>query len=37
MLSSDTPITLAPAALNLSMFSENVCAWMLQPCVNADG
>jgi hypothetical protein len=37
MLSSDTPMMLAPAALNLSAFSEKVWASMLQPPVNADG
>jgi hypothetical protein len=33
MLSSDTPMTLAPAAVNASMLEANSCAWMLQPCV----
>jgi hypothetical protein len=26
-----------PAASNFSFFSANVCAWRLQPAVNADG
>jgi len=37
MLSRDTPMIDAPAASNFSLFSANVCAWMLQPPVNADG
>jgi hypothetical protein len=37
MLSSETPMTLAPAAANCSARVENSCAWMLQPDVYADG
>ena len=33
MLSSETPMTLAPAALKSSICTANSRAWMLQPCV----
>jgi hypothetical protein len=33
MLSSETPITVAPAAANSSILVENSCAWTLHPTV----
>jgi hypothetical protein len=33
MLSSETPITVAPAAANCSAWVENSCAWTLHPTV----
>jgi len=37
MLSAETPMIVAPTASNRSLFSANVCAWRLQPPVNAEG
>jgi hypothetical protein len=37
MLSSDTPMMLAPAAANLSLFTANSRAWTLHPLVYAEG